>query len=41
MHQMVGLAQASANQAEQTLQYSDEVAKLAEQLQAAAAQFKI
>ena len=41
MHQMVGLAQASANQAEQTLQYSDEVAKLGEQLQTAAAQFKI
>lgn len=41
MHQMVGLAQASANQAEQTLQYSDEVAQLAEQLQTAAAQFKI
>lgn len=41
MHQMVGLAKASANQAEQTLQYSDEVAKLAAQLQTAAAQFKI
>lgn len=41
MHQMVGLAQASASQAEQTLQYSDEVANLAEQLQTAAAQFKI
>ncbi|CAM5204437.1 methyl-accepting chemotaxis protein [Alishewanella longhuensis] len=41
MHQMVGLAQASATQAEQTLQYSDEVAKLAAQLQTAAAQFKI
>lgn len=41
MHHMVGLAQDSAKQAEQTLLYSDEVAQLAEQLQAAAAQFKI
>lgn len=41
MHQMVGLAKASANQADQTLQYSDEVAKLAEQLETAAVQFKI
>lgn len=41
MHQMVGLAQQSANQAEQTLSNSAEVATLATQLQSAAARFKI
>lgn len=41
MHQMVGLAQQSANQAEQTLSDSAEVATLATQLQSAAARFKI
>lgn len=41
MHQMFGLAQQSANQAEQTLSNSAEVATLATQLQSAAARFKI
>ncbi|WP_445425437.1 methyl-accepting chemotaxis protein [Alishewanella sp. HL-SH06] len=41
MHEMVGLAKTSAAQAEETLNHSAEVAALAEQLQLAAAKFKI
>jgi methyl-accepting chemotaxis protein len=41
MHQIVGLAQQSAGQAEQTMSESLEVARLAQQLTEAAARFKI
>ena len=41
MHDIVGLAQQSATQAEQTMAESQEVARLAQQLTEGAARFKI